>query len=177
MHGQVPQDSQFCVKNHRMDVHGPGRNWQESKRPQGPTLYGQKFGNICQKRRSESKSKSGLSKNGSSTMVDNRMVLISLILTMNNSTKFSKNARRKFEVPMPAAMLCKTRGREYRETCSVPGICKIKYACIVEADEFTRKRMEGTLQKGHEDNIAGKGINSLNHCNMVHKFIPMPQKQ
>ena len=50
-----------------------------------------------------------------------------------------------------------------------------KYACIVEADECTRKRMEGTLRKGHEDHIGGRGIHSLNHCNLVHKFIPMPQ--
>ena len=34
-------------------------------------------------------------------MLDNRMVLMSLILTMKNSRNFSKNARRKFEFPMP----------------------------------------------------------------------------
>ena len=27
----------------------------------------------------------------------------------------------------------------------------------------------------HEDHIAGKGENSLQHYNLVHKFIPMPQ--
>ena len=27
----------------------------------------------------------------------------------------------------------------------------------------------------HEDHIAGKGNNSLQHYNLVHKFIPMPQ--
>ena len=27
----------------------------------------------------------------------------------------------------------------------------------------------------HEDHIAGKGQNSLQHYNLVHKFIPMPQ--
>ena len=79
-----------------------------------------------------------------------------------------QNARRKLEVPMPAGMPCKTRGREYRETCSAPGVCKTKYACIVEADKSTRKRLEGTPHKGHEDHIAGKGINSLNHHNLVH---------
>ena len=91
MHGQVPEDSQYC----EVEI---GKKANDLK---APTLYGQKFGNICQKRRSESKSKSGLSKNGSSTMLDNRMVLMSLILTMKNSRTFSKNARRKFEVPMP----------------------------------------------------------------------------
>ena len=33
--------------------------------------------------------------------------------------------------------------------------------------------MEGTLHKDHEDHIAGKGINSLNHYNLVHKLIPL----
>ena len=27
----------------------------------------------------------------------------------------------------------------------------------------------------HQDHIAGKGENSLQHCDLVHKFIPMPQ--
>ena len=62
-------------------------------------------------------------------------------------------------------------GDEYRETCSVFDNCKTKYACIVGADESTRKRMEGTLHKGHEDHIAGRGINSVNHYNLVHKFV------
>ena len=35
--------------------------------------------------------------------------------------------------------------------------------------------MEGTLRKDDEDHIAGKGINSLNHNNLVHKCIPIPQ--
>ena len=43
----------------------------------------------------------------------------------------------------------------YRETCSVTENCKTKYACIVEAHESTRKRVEGTLHKVHEDHIAG----------------------
>ena len=49
-----------------------------------------------------------------------------------------------------------------------------KIRMLVEPDESTRKRMEGTLHQDHEDHIAGKGINSLNHNNLVHKFIPLP---
>ena len=86
-----------------------------------------------------------------------------------------KNARRKLEVPMPAAMLCKLQREKYRETCRVDE-CKTKYPCIVEADESMRKRMEGSPHKNHEDHIAGKGMNSLNHCNLVRKFIPLLQQ-
>ena len=47
--------------------------------------------------------------------------------------------------------------------------------CILEADESTRMRMGNSIQHHHKDHIAGKGENSLQHYNLVHKFIPMPQ--
>ena len=86
-----------------------------------------------------------------------------------------KNARRKSEIPMPAAMPCKLQRGNYRETCRTVEEHRTKYACIVEGDESMRKRMEGSLHKNHEDHIARKGLNSLSHYNFVHKFIPMPQ--
>ena len=52
---------------------------------------------------------------------------------------------------------------------------KKKLACILEADESTRMRMENSIPHHHEDHIAGKGQNSLQHYKLVHKFIPMPQ--
>ena len=48
-------------------------------------------------------------------------------------------------------------------------------ACILEADESTRMRMGNSIPHHHEDHIAGIGHNSLQHYNLVHKFIPMPQ--
>ena len=76
---------------------------------------------------------------------------------------------------MEAAMPCKIRRSKHRETCSSSGTRNTKYACIVEADESTRYRSEGTLHKTHENHIARKGINPLNHHNLVHKFIPVRQ--
>ena len=70
-----------------------------------------------------------------------------------------KNARGKLEIPMPAATPCKTYWEKYRETSSGEKKCKTNFACIVEADESTTKRMEGTLHKYHEEHIAGKGMN------------------
>ena len=46
---------------------------------------------------------------------------------------------------------------------------------ILEASESTRLRMEESLPNYHEDHVAEKGDNSLQHCNLVHKFIPLPQ--
>ena len=70
-----------------------------------------------------------------------------------------KNARRKLEISMPAAMPCKLQQSVFNETCRTFEEHKTKYACIVEADESTRKRIKGTLHKDHEDHTAGKGIN------------------
>ena len=50
-----------------------------------------------------------------------------------------------------------------------------KLACILEASESTRLRVGVSFPNHHEDHIAGKGDNSLQHYNLLHKFIPMPQ--
>ena len=56
-----------------------------------------------------------------------------------------------------------------------PTKLKTKLACILEANESTRMRMGNSMPHYHEDHIAGKGENSLQHYNLVHKFIPMAQ--
>ena len=63
------------------------------------------------------------------------------------------------------------------KNCGSDGSNKIKtkLACILEADESTRTRMGNSIPHYHQDHIAGKGDNSLQHCILVHKFIPMPQ--
>ena len=76
---------------------------------------------------------------------------------------------------MPAAMPCKTPVNCRGETCSSIGKRKTKYACIADADEYMRIRLEGVPQRYHEDHIAAKVINSISRYNLVHKFIPMPQ--
>ena len=84
-----------------------------------------------------------------------------------------QNARRKLETPMDPAMPCKTcKKNKPGETRSKTYDFKSKFACILEASESTR--MEESLPKYHEDHIAGKGNNSLQHYNMVHIF-PVPQ--
>ena len=52
---------------------------------------------------------------------------------------------------------------------------KTKLACILEADESTRIRMGNSMSHHHEDHVAGKGENSLQHYNLVHRCILMPQ--
>ena len=52
---------------------------------------------------------------------------------------------------------------------------KTKLECILEADESMRLLVGNSVPNHHQDHIAGKGDNSLQHYNLVHKFIPMPQ--
>ena len=84
-----------------------------------------------------------------------------------------KNARKKLETSVASAMPCKI----VKKNCGSGGSNKIKtkLACILEADESTRLRMGNSIPQNHEDHIAGKGVNSLQHYTLVHKFIPMPQ--
>ena len=82
-----------------------------------------------------------------------------------------KNARKKLETSVAPAMPCKIT-----KNCGSGGSDKNKteLACILEADESTRMRIGNSTPHNHEDHIAGKGEN-LQHFNLVHKFIPMPQ--
>ena len=77
---------------------------------------------------------------------------------------------------MAPAVPCKTsKNSQHGETRGKTIDFKSKFAYILEASDSTRLRMEESLPNYHEDHIAGKGDNSLQHCNSVHKFIPMPQ--
>ena len=72
---------------------------------------------------------------------------------------------------MAPAMPCKIM----KKNCGSGGSNKVKtkLACILEADESTTLRIGESLPHHHEDHIAGKGETSLQHYNLVHKFIPM----
>ena len=85
----------------------------------------------------------------------------------------TKNARKKLETPIAPAMPCKIMKKNGGSGGS--NKVKAKLACILEACESTRLRMGESLPNHHDDHIAGKGDNSLQHYNLVHKFIPMPQ--
>ena len=81
-----------------------------------------------------------------------------------------KNAREKLETLVAPVMLCKITKNGGSDASNK---IKTKLACIPEADETTRMRMGNSMPHYHQDRIAGKGENSLQHYNLVHKFIPM----
>ena len=74
--------------------------------------------------------------------------------------------------PMP----CKTFKKNKKgETQSKTNDFESKFVCILQPSQSTRMRMEESLPNYYEDFFAGKGDNSLQHYNLVHKFIPLPQ--
>ena len=124
------------------------------------------------------KSKAKLKRAILKPMLDNARKLRGILFIELEDEEFKHiliNARIKLEMPMPTAMPCKTPTNCHGETCRDIGKHKTKYACIVDADESVRKRMQGTHREGLEDHIAGRGINSLNNHNLVHKVIPVLQ--
>ena len=144
------------------------RDLRGNKQPQDPTKYGQKCGSICLMQRKAKRT----------WALDNARQLRGIFFIEPNDEELKhtmENVRRKLEIPMPAAMPCKTPVNCRGETCRSFGKHKIKCACIVDADESLRIRLEGVPQMYHEDHIAARGRNSLSHYNLVHKLIPMPQ--
>ena len=92
--------------------HVLGADLRGNKQPLVQMMYGQICGSKCLMHRNEKQTKSGLSRNQSSIMPENYVVSSSLNRMMNNFFFLKKKntmraARRKLEIPMPAAMPCK----------------------------------------------------------------------
>ena len=79
-----------------------------------------------------------------------------------------KNARKKLGTSIDPAMPCKIMKKNRGSGAS--NKIKTRLACILEAGESTRLRMGESLPNHHEDHIGGKGENSLQHYNLVHKI-------
>ena len=100
---------------------------------------------------------------------------------MENLKKPSKTRGEswKFQWMRPCFAKGTKKRSSFQETeatsCESNKIPKPKHACIVDAHESTRQRLEPSLPKDHEDHIAGKGYNSMTRFFLVHKFIPVPQ--
>ena len=82
-----------------------------------------------------------------------------------------KNARRKLETPVAAAMPCKRALSQasIRETVvsttekAKASEAKTRFSCIAEALESTRQRIESVTKRIHEEHNAGKGEKIVVH--------------
>ena len=95
--------------------------------------------------------------------LDNARKLRGIYFIDPEDTEFKetiKNARKKLETSVAPAMPCKIM-----KNCGSGASNKIqsKLACVLEAAESTRMRMGNSIPSNHEDHIAEKGENSLQH--------------
>ena len=87
-----------------------------------------------------------------------------------------KECSKDLKTPMAPAMPCKRcNKRKNGKTRSKSNDFKSKFACILEAGESTRLRMEESLPNYHEDHIAGRGHIHYNITIWCTKFLPMLQ--
>ena len=85
-----------------------------------------------------------------------------------------KNAREELETPVAFAVPCKIM-KSNKNVGVVHPTKTTKFACFLEASDSKRLRMGESLPTHYEDHIAGRGNNSLQHYNLVHKFMPVHQ--
>ena len=138
-----------------MGTHGPGGDLQENKQPLAQTMYGQICGRICLAAKKKAKQRGAIEK----PKLDNARQLRGIFFIEPNDEELKltiKAARRKLEVPMPAAMPCKIPIKSRGETHRNIGKRKTKYACFVDAEESTRPRLEGAVHKHHQDHVTEK---------------------
>ena len=167
------------LRNLQTALCGPGGDWQNGKRHPGQIIYGQNSGRNWQEMPSWGRSTNGQLKNQSSIILKDYEESISFTLRTRNSKKtpamLEKNWKHQW-LPCYALQDLQEDARMARPAARLNDF-KSKFACILQASESTRMRMEESLPKYHEDYVAGRGENSLQHYNLVHKFIPMPQAQ
>ena len=108
-------------------------------------------------------------------MLENCVVFTSLIQLRSSKKPFSKMRVENWKFQCQLQCPARSGEESTRKLVALLMLARQNNAWIVEADESTRKRLEGTLHKDYEDHIAGKVINSLNLYNLVHKFILMRQ--
>ena len=97
-------------------------------------------------------------------------------LDVRSSRKPCKMLATTLESSMDSAAPCKVQKLGHGESAgkNESNTRRSKYACVVEAHESARTGLENST-KLYEDRIAGKGINSLIHYNLAHKFFPTLQ--
>ena len=151
------------MRNVQTDICGPGGDWQNGKRHPGQIIHGQNSGrNWRGNAKLREKQKMGNWKNQSSIMPEDYEEFISLTLRTRNSKKplrmLERNWKRQW---LPLCFARQARKVKHEETRGKTNDFKSKLACILEASESTRLRMEESLPNYHEDHIAGRGDNSL----------------
>ena len=171
IHGKVSHNLLYWKEKLQTDLCGPGRLTRKQLTSRPDHLWPELWKSMEKHAKLKEKQKWSEEK----IHLENARKLRGIYFIDRDDEEFEetiKNARKKLETSMAPAMPCKNVKK-----CGSGASNKIKtkLACILEADESTRMRMGSSIPHHHEDHIAGKGENSSQHKNLVHKFVPMPQ--
>ena len=141
-------------------LHMAGGRLTKFRQHPGPIMYGHKSGPLCRKGRIKKKDGVGYRKTEARQCSKVEWDFLSQTPKSWSFKDTMKNARKKLEVPLESAMLCKISNQRGETWCIKNIRRRSRCACIVEAHESTRTRV-GTVQpRDHEDLIAEKGLNS-----------------
>ena len=173
--GQVSHNLLYWKKNLQTEKCGLGEINEKSADIQARSFMARTLGQIGGK---NAKLKEKQKWSHEKLHLDNARKLRGIYFTDPEDKEFKetiKNALKKLETPVALAVPCKIFKNNKNCGSGASNKIKTKLACILEASESTRLRKGESLPTHHEDHLAGKGDNSLQHYNLVHKFIPMPQ--
>ena len=172
--GQVSHKLLYWKKNLQTNICGPGRLMRKQLASRPDHLWPELWDKMGKNAKLKEKQKWSYEK----LHLDNARKLRGIYFIDPEDKEFKetiKNARKKLETPVAPFLPCKSIKSNKNCGSGASNKIKTKLAYILEASESTRLRMGNSLPNHHEDHIAGKGNNSLQHGNLVHKFIFMPQ--
>ena len=157
--GQDSRNSRYWVRNLFQGFCGA---WQGSKQQPDQIICDLRFGLACRKQSKTKKSKNALSRR---QKLDNarKLTRIFFIDPEDEESEEPLKTKQERNSKLLWNRLCPARRRQ-ESVWGATGNC---------AHESTRTRLESTLPRNHEDHTAEREFNSLTHCNVVHKFVPV----
>ena len=143
--------------------------WGRSKRHPDLINWGQEYREELQKQRNQTKDKNGRSKNQSLTIVESCEGFTSLIQQVWNSRKLFK-MRGGWEFRCQQHCFARPEDESARKLFALLRLARQNTHASLKPTNIRGRVWKGFYIKIHEDHTVGKGINSLNHYNFVHKF-------
>ena len=160
------------MRNFQTDICGPGRDWQNGKRHPGQIIYGQYSGEDQQEMLSWVRSINGQLKNQSSKMQEYEESM-SLTLRTRNWKKSKRiqedNWKHRWLQPCPARFARKTSMERPVARLLISSLNLHVSWKLVNPQECVWKNLYPNIMRTI---LQEKGENSLQHHNLVHKFIP-----
>ena len=181
-HGRVSRSSQYCMKNLQTGIHCPRGGWQQNQATSRPDcLWPEDSSSMSNAAQLEEKQHWAVER----PKLDNAWKLRAFIFIDLDDLEFKdtrkKRVRKNLELSMKSAVLCKVlhlgHGKPVAKTNPT-----LADQNTHASSKLTNQR-ENALERRNNAllgrvsirwvmNIAGKGENSLQHCNLVHKIYP-----